>query len=244
MTPLEHELSVLAAGLFPETPELAPGVLARLDAAPAPRRRTPWVRAAIALAAVALVAILAVLAVPPARSTVLHWFGIGGVTVQRVERLPAVPAGGVVQVGVEVPLAEAQGRVPFRILRLPEGSVAGPESIRVGRFAVEEVTFVYGSPRRPRLLLTEADGSLDVRFAGKLAGAGTRIERLTVGGRPALWIEGAPHQFFFVGPGGSVVPGTLRLARNTLIWQRDGVVLRLEGQLTKAEALRLAASVR
>jgi len=40
------------------------------------------------------------------------------------------------------------------------------------------------------------------------------------------------------------VTGSLRLARNTLIWQRDGVVLRLEGQITRAQALRLASRLR
>jgi ABC-type transporter Mla MlaB component len=40
------------------------------------------------------------------------------------------------------------------------------------------------------------------------------------------------------------VEGTLRLARNTLIWQRGSVMLRLEGELTRAEALRIARSVR
>lgn len=244
MTLLEQELTALGAGLFPETPDLARDVLSRLDAGPAPRRSRLRLRVVVALGAVALVAVAAVLAVPPARSTVLRWFGIGGVTVQVVDRLPAVPAGGVLQVGVEVPLADARRRVPFHVFTFPPGMTAGPETVHVGRFAVDEVTFVYGDLRRPTVLLTEASGALDVRFAGKLLAPGTRLERLEVGGRPALWIEGAPHGFFFVGPGGAVVPGSLRLARNALIWQRDGVVLRLEGQLTKAQALRLAESVR
>src|SRR5262249_28586976 len=99
-------------------------------------------------------------------------------------------------------------------------------------------------PGHIRLLLTEARGDLDVRFGGKLAGPGTRIEQLRVEGRPALWIEGAPHAFYFVGPDRQIVQGTLRLARNTLIWQHGALVLRREGALTRAQALAIASSMR
>jgi hypothetical protein len=56
--------------------------------------------------------------------------------------------------------------------------------------------------------------------------------------------DGAPHAFFFVGPSGAIVTGSLRLARNTLVWQRGDVVLRIEGQLTRAQALELASRLR
>ena len=244
MTLLEQELAELAPAVFPETPALSAAVLSRLNEAPAPRGRA-WRRrhVVVAVAVVVVVAIGAVLAVPPARSTVLRWFGIGGVTVQVVDRLPSVPTG-VLQIGVQIRLADAQQRVPFRILRLQRNAIEAREIAYVGHFAVDEVTLLYGDPQRPKLLLTEASGRLNVQFAGKLAGPGTRIEQLTVDGRPALWIEGAPHAFFFVGANGVTVTGSLRLARNTLIWQRDGLVLRLEGQITRAQALRLASRLR
>jgi hypothetical protein len=244
VTRLEQELAGLAPAVFPETPELSAAVLARLSEAPAPSRWAPRRRVVVAVAIAVAVAIGAVLAVPPARSTVLRWFGIGGVTVQVVDRLPSVPVGGVLQIGVRVPLADAQQRVPFHIHRFQHSAIRAREGVYVGHFAVDEVTLLYGNPRSPNLLLTEASGRLNVQFAGKLAGPGTRIEQLSVDGRPALWIEAAPHAFFFVGPKGVTVMGTLRLARNTLIWQRDGVVLRLEGQITRAQALRLASQLR
>ena len=70
------------------------------------------------------------------------------------------------------------------------------------------------------------------------------MKELTIGGRPALWIEGAPHEFVFVDPNGQVTSAPLRLDKNTLLWQRGDLLLRLEGDLTLAQALRVAHSLR
>ena len=245
MTSIEQELRGVAEGAFPRTPDVAAAVRARLEGAPEPapgrwwRRRTLVVVLAVLVAAVA-----ATLAVPQARSTVLDWFGIGGVQVQLVDRLPPVSSESVLQLGVEVPLAEAQRRVPFRILQPVGVGLGAPDELHVGHFAVDEVTLLYGEPRRVRLLITEVAGKVEPRFAGKLVGPGTRYEQLELARKPALWIEGAPHAFFFTAPSGATIEGTLRLARNTLIWQRGDVVVRIEGQISRARALRIARSLR
>jgi hypothetical protein len=70
----------------------------------------------------------------------------------------------------------------------------------------------------------------------KVSGEATRIEPAEVNGQPGLWLTGAPHVFMFPG-------APPRLAGNVLIWQRRGLTLRLEGHLTKAQALELAQSV-
>jgi hypothetical protein len=58
-------------------------------------------------------------------------------------------------------------------------------------------------------------------------------------------MEGQPHQVFYTSNGGaSFVLDTLRLAGNTLIWEQNGLVMRLEAQVDKATALRIAASFR
>ena len=62
-------------------------------------------------------------------------------------------------------------------------------------------------------------------------------------GREALWISGAPHFFAYVegnrrGRGRS----PLYLVGNALIWKRGDLTLRLEGKLSRAEALRIARS--
>jgi hypothetical protein len=67
---------------------------------------------------------------------------------------------------------------------------------------------------------------------------------VTVNGGRGFWLEGAPHQFFYRDPDGSVRPDTLRLAGNTLLWEQGGVTLRLEADLTRDQALRLASTFR
>jgi len=66
---------------------------------------------------------------------------------------------------------------------------------------------------------------------------------VTVNGGRGFWIEGAPHQIFYRDVNGQVHDRQLRLAGNTLIWEQDGLTLRLESALSKDEALRIAASV-
>ena len=74
---------------------MAPRVRARLER---PRRR--WPRVAIPLAVLVLVA-----AVPPARSTVLDWLGIGGEKIERVPEAPSpAPTATPLDLGTRVPL--------------------------------------------------------------------------------------------------------------------------------------------
>ena len=244
MTPLERELTALAAGVFDETPDLASAVRARIEREPA--RESWWGgrrRAlAVGLAAV-VVAIGAAFAVPQARSAILRWLGIGGVRVEFVDRLPPVATGRAPIIGVPVSLAEARTRVGFRVV-VPAGEPGPPDGVYVGHFGVDEVTLLYGRPTRVRLLLTEVDGRLSIPFARKLVQGTTHVKELSIGGRPALWIEGAPHEFLFIAPNGQVMSAPLRLDKNTLLWQRAGLLLRLEGDLTLEQALRFARSVR
>jgi hypothetical protein len=238
---LERELTALGADAFPETPDLVGVVRARLEGDLEPRRSRRRTTLALVLVVVA-VAIGAAFAVPQARSAILRWFGIGGVRVQFVDRLPAVPANLAPIIGVPVSLDEASARVGFHVL-VPAGELGPPDAVYVGHFNVDEVTLLYGSPRAIRLLLTEVDGRLSIPFAQKFIQGTKNVKELTIGGRPALWIEGAPHEFVFVAPNGQPMSAPLRLDKNTLLWQRKDVLLRLEGDLTLAQALRVAASL-
>jgi hypothetical protein len=58
-----------------------------------------------------------------------------------------------------------------------------------------------------------------------------------------VWIDGEPHTFGYLDAEGE--PGTepLRLASDTLLWERAGVTLRVEGALDLAEALEIAGSM-
>ncbi|MDX6543720.1 MAG: hypothetical protein QOK32_1323 [Gaiellaceae bacterium] len=220
MTPLEQALVTLARELdVPAAPDLAPAVRGRLE----PRRsRRPLV---LALAAAILVAVVAALAVPAARSTVLRFFHLGGVTVERVETLP--PAR-------EQPLAAGLGsaltpdaarrHLSFQPLLPP-----GLDRVYVSDGALLAILQERGKP----VLLTEFEDSI---YLKKAVGGQTRIQELRVGQDFGLWIEGARHVF-------QMPQNAPRMAGNVLIWTHRGMTLRLEGRLTRAEALRLALRV-
>ncbi len=243
MNGLERELLAIAADAFPDPPDLARSVTARLGREVMPVRRARR-RATVALVAATLLVALvsAVLAVPEARSRVLHWFGIGGVRVEFVDTLPPVTVRTPLSIGVPVSLADARTRVRFRIL-LPGAELGPPDVVYVGHFAVDEVTLLYGRPDRVRLLLTQAAGTLNSAFAAKYVQGSAHVKLLTIGGRPAVWIAGAPHEFVFVTPTGQIASAPLRLDKNTLLWQRGDLFLRLEGDLQLDQALRIAHSL-
>jgi hypothetical protein len=78
---------------------------------------------------------------------------------------------------------------------------------------------------------------------GKIAGQATSVERLRVDGQPAIWIEGAPH-FFFYRRGGRYLETTLRLAQNVLLLERGRLLVRVEGAFDRERALEIARSLR
>ena len=103
---LEHELRALSIA-FPDEPDLAPRVLARLER---PTRRW-WLGPAL----VALAVAGALFAIPQTRAAILDLFRIGGVEVRRVETQPRAPVRDPV-LGREVSLATAQRRADFPLL--------------------------------------------------------------------------------------------------------------------------------
>ena len=77
---------------------------------------------------------------------------------------------------------------------------------------------------------------------GKTLGTTATVRPVDVDGATGFWIEGAPHQLFFEHDG-EIVPDTLRLATNTLLWQRGDDVYRLEADISLETALRVASSI-
>src|SRR5437588_797343 len=72
---------------------------------------------------------------------------------------------------------------------------------------------------------------------------GRPVEDVTVKGRPGYWISGSPHDFVFADANGDAHYERLRLATNTLIFDDNGTVIRIEGDMTKSQALELAGSL-
>ena len=64
-------------------------------------------------------------------------------------------------------------------------------------------------------------------------------------GRVAIHeVQHLPMEGFRTSIGGEVQDDTLRLAGNTLLWQHAGVLVRLEAQISRTAAVRIAQTMR
>jgi hypothetical protein len=254
MTELERSLISLGRDLqYPPTPEIAPRVAEALHRDPTPPRRPRVRRRAVALAFALLLVLAAgaLAASPGLRDAVGDLFGVSGAT---VERSPAPRARGkdrTPELGQRVTLAQALRAVAFRPL-LPR-RVGPPEALYLRRDAEGgELSLAY-QPRRglPRagttglgLLITEFRGDLEPDYVAKITPAATTVDRIRVRGRPAIWIAGAPHDFFYRAPDDTLRETTLRLAANVLLLERGRLLIRIEGELELARAREIARSLR
>ncbi len=253
---------------WPATPDLRARVTSRI-AAP---RRLPWWRAfasprygfAPAIITIAL-ALLAVLALSPeARATATDILRLRGVEIFRgpvptpsPTRSPGSlsPTPFPLGIGVQVTLDEAKARAGFPVVVPSDPLLGTPDEVflRTTSSGSTAVSFVYvartGIPTSAQAgvaaIVTEFSGaSVDENFFGKVLDRTTTLEKVTVNGQPGFWIEGTPHFFFYNAGGGNIQQETLRLAGNTLIWTQGTLLLRLEAQVDRATALRIAGSMR
>jgi hypothetical protein len=243
MPELELALRNLGGSLdWPVEPELEQGVLRRIREAPA-RRRLVSRRALVIAFAVLAVAAGALFAVPQTRGAILEFFHLRGVTIERVEELPAVPvqSGLGTFLGDPVTLSQARERADFDVVA-PE-ALGEPDEVyfQDGPPPGGMVSFVYGTKDDPRALFTQFAGRVDEIIFKKVA-PDTKIEAVTVDGQPGYWLEGA-HFFSYLDRHGDMESEQVRLAGNVLLWERGTRTLRLEADISKEEALRIAASV-
>jgi hypothetical protein len=205
-------------------------------------RRRPSRRALAVALAVLAVAIGAVLAVPSARTAVLEWLGIKGVDIVRVEKLPSVSPFTDLELGERVTLAEARRRAPYELAVPRVEGLGAPDAIFAERLpgGAFQVSFLWGTRQHVRLLVSEFDG---MAIAEKLIAPDTKAERVQVEGGAGVWFEGAPHAFVYR-RGADIREETFRLVENALVWQRGSLTMRLEGDVSKRQALEVAGSVR
>lgn len=232
MPELERKLAALAAEIeWPETPRLD----LALDAERA--RRRPRLRPLALAFAVVLVVAAGVLAVSPgARSAFLEIFRLDGATVEVTDTLPQVEAQRL-DLGERVGRVEAERRVGFDLVDLGEE----PDAIYVREDRL--ASLVYGDPASPRVVLSQLRGSLYQGFVKKVAGSRTIVEEVTVDGEPGLFVSGDEHVVIFRDENGSITDDRTFLAGDVLLWTRGPLLLRLEAELTRDEALELAESV-
>ncbi len=241
---------------YPRPVAMAAAVRARLRE-PRPRRAAWWpprLTLAPALVTLAILAVVVALASPDARAAAGQFLHLRGIDIFPVPTVPAsLPPLRITFAGQRATLDEAKRQVRFTV-RVPSAPELGtPDDVFVESVGTSDrVSLVYrereGIPVSKEAgvsaLVVEVRGTVDEVLLGKATGPGTKVEAITVNGAPGYWLEGAPHLFFYREPNGNVRDETLRLAGNTLVWVQDGLTIRLEAQVSKSDALRLAASFR
>lgn len=256
MPELEEQLTALAGAIeWPETPRLS--VTVERPTAVQPRRPFFVPRWAMAAAA-ALIIVATLLAYAPTRTAIADWVNLH-VRLNHTTALPTpspLPSGTLgsnLGLGTSTTLSAAQTTVGWQLL-IPS-ALGAPEAVYLQQPPVGptqgEVTFVYAprpgitvsSETGVGVLVTEARGSVNEQFFGKTTSNGTTITPVDVGGQPGWWISGQPHVFAFIDSEGNVRFETLRLATNTLVVDEEGTIVRIEGNLTEAQALQIATSL-
>ena len=219
---LEHELRALPIA-FPDEPDLAPRVLARLER---PARRW-WLVPALAALAVAG----ALFAIPQTRAAILDLFRIGGVEVRRVETQPRAP----VRAGRARPRGLARDRAAHGRLPAARAARSASPHTSTGRWSTCagsgtcSRSGAASSSRSPRSSSARARRPSASRFAAATG----------------LWITGARHEIIYRDPAtDQIVAKSRRLAGNVLIWEAGDVTYRLEGAKTVADARAVARNLK
>ncbi len=259
MSDFEDQLSALGTAVeWPPTPNLLPTLWTdrpeRLSVLPQAHRLNRW---AYAAAAVFVVAAL-LLAYTPTRTAIAGWINLH-TTIQRVEHpptpspLPSGPLGSQLGLGTPTTLAHAQAQLSWKITE--PSSLGAPDAMYLQLPPLGpsggEVTLVYAARSDIKVsgqtgvsvLVTEARGKVDENFFFKVLGPDAQLENVTVNGHPGFWLSGKPHDFAFQDASGDFRSETLRLATNTLVFDNNGTIVRIEGDMTKEQALAVAQSL-
>ena len=246
---LERDLIDLGRHLdIPAAPQL-PARVANLIEGVSLRPGRPFQRRRVGGAVVAVVVGAAAVAAAP---VVADWFRVGGVEVRQEPAPPALSRlGRGLDLGDPVSLAEAESAFGRPLLRSDDLGDADEVWLDTAP-GVPIVTFLY----RPGLalpatsetgvgaLFSQVDASIAERSLWtKFAGDGASVSEVAVGGARGLWIEGS-HYVALRDSRGNVIAERVRLAANVLLWERDGLTLRLETALDRDAAVAIGRSVR
>jgi hypothetical protein len=261
---LEHALQDLRANLaFPPTPDLAATVSLRI--AEQPRRAWPSMRAVLwrplPIRRSLVLAIAALLLLVGA--AIGLGLGLSGLRLVPVSSLPPTasttsppsgPPGSGLGLGEQTTLDAARSAVQFTVRVPTAAGLSTPDAVYLGyppRGGRVELVYAVrpglpaAGPAPVGLLITQFQGSTDDGLVKKMFGGSTQVEFLTVEGARGYWITGQPHVLLYQEPGTGTVreePG--RLVGNVLIWQRAGVVYRIESALSRDDVIRIAESMR
>ena len=149
-------------------------------------------------------------AVPSVRDAVLEFFGLQGATVERREQLPAAPRARAAPAR-RADHARARARASSASSRSCRRAAGRPDGVYVtatspgGELSLDLPRRDPGSPRRGStglgLLVDEFRGDLAPEYIGQDRRPGDRASSgCAIDGERAIWLEGAPHFFFYRPP--------------------------------------------
>ncbi len=243
MNDLEARLTALGAALdHPEGRDLIATVAGRLadrdEVTVVPRSRSS--RRAVAVFAMAAV-VLATLAIPSSRNAIADLFRSGGVDIRNAKdfRPPrdAAPTTTSVTGGGPVEAAQRAVQFPVRLPRLVPArtpTVTVDQSVPGGLVALD-----YGDFR-----VVEVAAGTGPPVVAKGLEPTTRIQAITVGDAPGLWITGTHHFVAYLDRDGNIRRDTVREAGHVLLWATQGVTYRVEGFHQLVDARQVADSIR
>jgi hypothetical protein len=250
MSELEINLRSLGHELeWPPTPDLVSRVQRRLTM-PLPARRSYWWRPVL-VAGLAIVVLTLVLS-PAAREAVARLLGVVGLRIE-TEVETTVPPTFNLGLGAQVGAAEATSLVDYNVLSPGSSDLGAPDAIyyndeRLGG----QISLVWiPRPNLPEtadsgvgMLISSFRGNLESStYAKELDPSRNLLLDVEVRGRPGFWIEGEPHVFLFENPTGGIEFESIRLAGNVLLWEENGVTMRIESALPREDVLLIAESL-
>lgn len=228
-------LNVASAVRYPPTPDIPAGFWRRLPVS-LPRRSVPLTFGAAVAAAALLVVVLGIAAISPARDAAADLFHRINIfeTSESTQGLPTEITGA------ETTLERAQTALGRPILQ-PSGL-----SLKLERVLLQTYGSVYVA-----VLFYRSDDSSFALFASNSAtgkglpiGAGANAEPVSGVGREAYWLTGQRIVVSLAPNGGEIIGSERVTSTNTLIWDQDGLVYRIEGDLDEDIATAIAKSVR
>jgi hypothetical protein len=261
---LERELRELGALIdYPPTPDVAHAARNLLDEEEDSRPQRfrmvfPKMRWAAVAAAFVLVVAAPTLS-PSLRATVSDWFvaediqSAGGPAVDAgsSERQSEAGAPGSKSgtspalaprfLGKRISLREARATMDGALLMPRKLGLGKPDEVYAGGPSGKEgVVFVYREGLPPlgdtgiSLVLTEVPGNLEPAYLRGKTTVGSELETVSVDGGPGYWSAAGR------------IPSAMdtRLPGPVLLWEQGGVALRLEADVQKEQAVRIAESVR
>jgi hypothetical protein len=243
---LSHELDAALGTL-----DLSRAVTRRLEESTArirPRERSRRRRLVAVLAAT--LALTATLAIPSARAAVTNFLEIGVVRVHEGPPPSGRAPAGPLRLGELTTLDAARARMPA-VVPTARG-LGSPDEVWFDGTAGGVTSLVYrAGPGLPVAKHTDGIGLLIQQFTGDGSGFlhkyltnGSHAQQVAVGPYDGVFITGGDHFLAYDAATGEGVTADGRLVGNALIFQREGLTIRIEGDLPLPRMVAIGASLR